>query len=454
MNKKLSLASLGLSTFLISTVVQGAHHLPAPASDSDYYPVASAAEIELGKLLFYDKILSGNKNISCATCHHPLTGTGDGLALPVGEGGVGLGLTRDTGSGQDSIHERVARNAPPVFNLGAKEFEIMFHDGRVFPDNRLPSGYDSPAGDQLPTGLSNSLAVQAMFPVTSGAEMAGQPGENQVADAAASDHLGGPGGVWELLAQRLRNIPDYVSLFQEAFPRHIYSAEDIQFSDAANAIASFEASAWRADNSRFDQFLRGNHQAISNQEKWGARLFYGKAGCAQCHSGVFQSDQSFHATAMPQIGPGKGDNSEDYDDGREDFGREAVTGDIEDRFKFRTPSLRNVALTAPYGHAGAYDSLEAIVRHQLSPVENLLSYNAEQLSLPSRDYLDEQDLLVMNDQWRVEQIAERNELRSVHLNKHQFAALMSFLHALTDTASLDMRHTIPHSVPSQLPLAE
>lgn len=450
----ITLASLGLSTILFSATLQAKNHFPMPVTDEDFYPTPSTAKVELGKALFYDKIISGNRNISCATCHHPLTGTGDGLALPVGEGGVGLGLTRDTGSGLDAIHERVPRNAPHVFNLGAKEFEIMFHDGRVFPDNNLPSGYDSPAATQLPAGLENSLAVQAMFPVTSGAEMAGQLTENEIANAAAENQLAGDAGVWGMLAQRLREIPQYVQMFQAAFPAKIYQAEDINFEDAANAIAAFEATAWRADNSRFDQLLRGNKHALSKQEKMGMRLFYGKAQCAQCHSGSFQSDQSFHAIAMPQVGPGKGHNSEGYDDGHEDFGREAVTGDIADRFKFRTPSLRNVALTAPYGHAGAYDSLEAVVRHHLSPVESLFNYDATQLALPSSSYLDEQDLAVMNDEWRVSLIAQRNELKNVHLNKNQFAALMSFLHALTDNASLDMRHTIPRSVPSQLPLAE
>lgn len=456
MKKILILVSLGLVGTIISTAAHAGRHLPVPmpVTESDYYPVASIEKIELGKVLFYDKILSGNRNISCATCHHPLTGTGDGLALPVGEGGVGLGLTRDTGSDSNEIYERVPRNAPHVFNLGAKEFNTMFHDGRVFEDDGQPSGYISPAGSQLPEGLENSLAVQAMFPVTSGTEMAGQYGENEVANATAQDHFAGPDGVWGLLAERLRQIPEYVDMFKAAYPGQIYDAADIQFKDAANAIAAFEATAWRADNSRFDQFLRGNRQALTKQEKQGMRLFYGKAGCAQCHSGKFQTDQSFHAIAMPQVGPGKGHNSEGYIDGHEDFGLEAVTGDIDDRFKFRTPSLRNVALTAPYGHDGAYDSLEAVVRHHLTPLKSLYNYNPEQLSMPSRSDLDELDLVVMNDEWRVSQIAERNELDPVSLNNYQFTALVSFLRALTDMASLDMRHTIPRRVPSQLPLAE
>ncbi|MDH5481070.1 MAG: cytochrome-c peroxidase, partial [Nitrosomonas sp.] len=88
---------------MISNVVHAEKNMPMAITDNDYYSIPSQAKVALGKVLFYDKILSGNQNISCATCHHSLTGTGDGLALPVGEGGKGLGVTRDTGSGGDTI---------------------------------------------------------------------------------------------------------------------------------------------------------------------------------------------------------------------------------------------------------------------------------------------------------------------------------------------------------------
>ena len=140
-------------------------YLPTPADDTDYYDAGSPdpGKVALGRQLFFDKMLSGNLNIACATCHHALTDTGDGLSLPVGEGGRGLGVTRDTGVGADAIHERVPRNAPPVFNLGAREFTTLFHDGRVQIDPTQPGGFRSPAGDTLPEGLDNVLAVQAMF---------------------------------------------------------------------------------------------------------------------------------------------------------------------------------------------------------------------------------------------------------------------------------------------------
>lgn len=433
---------------------QGGPNPPA-VDDSDFFdngPTA-AAKIELGRMLFYDKVLSGNLNISCATCHHSLTGTGDGLSLPIGEGARGLGVARGTGSGADAVHERVPRNAPQVFNLGALEFTVMFHDGRVRADAGQPSGFLSPAGTNLPLGLDNTLAAQAMFPVTSATEMAGQLGENAQANAAAAGNLAGAGGVWEILAQKLQAIPEYVTLFQAAYPS-IVNPSDITFVHAANALAAFEGGQWRFTNSPYDRFLAHDNQAMSTEAKRGLQLFNGKAGCASCHSGPFQSDQSFHAIAMPQIGAGKGDNLPGYSDGHDDFGLERVSGDPADRFRFRTPTLRNIALSAPYGHAGAYDTLEAVVRHHLDPVGSLNSYDQSQVSLPPRADLDAADFVVMNDPGRVAAIAAANELAPVSLKDSEVAALVTFLHALTDPAALDMRKDVPMAVPSGLPLAE
>ena len=439
----------------ISLAGNGQQPLPPALTDADFYAngAPSPAKVELGRNLFFDKILSGNLNTSCATCHHTLADTGDGLSLPVGEGGVGLGVTRDTGSGMDAIHERVPRNAPPVFNLGAREFNLMFHDGRINEDPAHPAGFQSPAGPDLPAGLDNALAVQAMFPVTSGAEMAGQGDENLQAIAAAAGDLAGPDGVWAQLADKLRDIPEYVDLFTAAYP-DIQTAADITYVHAANAIAAFEAAAWRFDDSPFDRYLRGDRQALSTSAKRGMRLFYGKAHCADCHSGPFQTDHDYHAIAMPQIGPGKGDNLDGYSDGLDDFGRERVTGSAQDRFKFRTLTLRNVALTAPYGHAGAYNTLEAVVRHHLDPVQSLHQYDRSQAVLPSRDDLDAIDFRVMDDDFRRGAIADANELVPVTLGEQEFSDLTEFLHALTDRAAIDLRADAPARVPSGIPLAE
>lgn len=434
--------ALGIPTTLLGQ--SGA--LPRPASDADFYNHGSpnAAKVELGRLLFSDKLLSGNLNISCASCHHALAGTGDGLSLPIGEGGGGLGVTRDTGTGPDAVHERVPRNAPPVFNLGAREFHRMFHDGRVEDIPGNPGSFISPAGTDLPPGLDNVLAVQAMFPVTSATEMAGQAGENPQADAGSLTEI------WEILAAKLRAIPAYVALFQSAYPGDVVAAQDLTYVHAANAIAAFEAEAWRFDSSPFDHYLRGDHQAMSVSAQSGMRLFYGEAGCSGCHSGVFQTDHAFHAIAMPQIGPGKGDGL----DGREDFGRERVTGSEADRYRFRTPTLRNIALTAPYGHAGAYNSLAAVIRHHLDPVKSLNTYDAVQRVLPSRTDLDALDLVVSTDLSSLTSIAAANELGATNLRSREIEDIIAFLQSLTDPAALDMRSDVPTAVPSGLTLRE
>ena len=421
----------------------GGAALPAPVTETSFAP-QPADKVELGRLLFFDKILSGNRNISCATCHHSLTGTGDGLALPIGEGGRGLGPTRDTGSGADAVPERVPRNAPAVFNLGAREFEVLFHDGRVAFDSNHPSGFATPAGDDLPQGLDSLLAAQAMFPVTSGTEMAGQGTENEISEAA--DNLP---ELWHRLALRLRAIPEYVDLFVAAFP-DVGGADDITYVHAANAIGAFEAVFWRADNSPYDEFLRGRTDAMSPRQIRGMDLFYGKANCASCHSGPFQTDNDFHAICIPQIGPGKGDGPSGHDD----FGREQVTGDPADRYKFRTPTLRNVALTAPYGHDGAYDTLEAVVRHHLSPLFGFIGYDPSQLTMPSRPDLDALDLVVLNDPDARVAMVQRLDIDPVDLTDDEVADLLAFLHALTDPRSLDLRADVPQRLPSGLPVVE
>ena len=421
--------------------------LPTPLSDDDFRPL-DPAQVELGKLLFHDKILSGNMNTSCATCHNMLTDTSDGLSLPMGEGAVGLGPAREDGVGHDAIHERVPRNAPHVFNLGAYEFSIMMHDGRIREDANAPSGFDTPADEDFMYGIDSALAAQACFPVTSFAEMAGQPGENPIANAVFSDDLP---RVWAILAKRVALVPEYAQMFIDVYP-DISDNHDITYTHIANAIGAYESAVGRADNSPFDQYLRGDTGAMSMNAVDGMILFYGKAGCAQCHSGPLQTDHSFRAIAMPQIGPGKGQNQPGYIDGLDDLGLGGETDNIEDNFKFRVPSLRNVALTGPWGHSGAYNSLEAVVRHHLDPVTSLYNYDQSQAVLPDAGILNERDFLVMNTPARVDGIAAANELAPVDLTENEFAHLMDFLNALTDTRSIDVRHAIPMRVPSGLPV--
>lgn len=437
------------------TIILGSLHHVQPLVAQQFGPLrdrdfrdggqADAELVELGRLLFFDEILSGNRNISCATCHHPTFFTGDGLSLGLGEGGRGLGVDRTTGTGRTRARERVPRNAPALFNLGALEIRSLFHDGRVEVAPGAPSGFRTPAGTDLPIGLDSVVAVQALFPLVSDLEMAGERGENEIGRAVARGEIAGAGGAWDLVAERLRTIPGYVDRFERAFD-DIRGAEDLTIVHAANALAAFEEATFRADQSPFDRYLRGEPGALTPQQDRGRQLFYGRADCSRCHAGPLQTDHRFHSIAMPQIGPGKGDGA----DGHEDFGRERVTGNRADRYRFRTPSLRNVELTGPWGHDGAYATLEAMVRHYDNPGRAIRDYDRTQAILPSRRSLNLLDFLVMEDPARVDAIAGSNQARPVRLSPQDVADLVAFLRSLTDPRAYTLVDEVPTRVPSGL----
>ncbi len=425
---------MALRLFLFFLVVTGSFHARAN----------EVAQAELGRLLFFDKILSGNKNISCATCHHPLTFSTDRLSLGVGEGGQGLGASRTTGPNWNPIHERVPRNSPALFNIGAAEYIVFFHDGRVRVDPSQKSGFATPAKGLLPMGLESALAAQAMFPVTSPTEMAGQRGENAIANFAARGNLP---KLWEALAQRVREIPEYFFYFTEAYG-DIQRPQDIQMVHIANALAKFETLAFQSLESPFDHYLSGDASKMSPSELKGMSLFYGKAQCARCHSGLLQTDHNFHSIGLPPIGAGKGSGW----NGLDDFGLELTTGDPNHRYKFRTPSLRNVALTGPWGHNGAYNTLKGIIKHHLNPLNGLQTYDPAQTLLPYRQDLSAIDFLLLQHEPTLLAIYQSVDLYPIQLTEEEINNLVAFMGALTDPKSMDLSHLIPMRVPSQLPV--
>lgn len=400
------------------------------------------AKVKLGRLLFYDPILSGNRNVACATCHHPRFGTSDGLSLGLGDGGIGLGPDRKPDP-RNMPEQRVPRNAPGLFNLGAAQFTRMFHDGRLEEDASRPSGLRTPLEDAMVTGFDSALSAQAMFPVLAPDEMAGHYSENDVSKAVRMGFFTQPGGAWDIISARVAAIPAY----RKAFDAELGQGAPIRFTDIANAIAAFIAFEWRADDSPFDRYLRGEAAALTQEQKAGMQLFYGKADCASCHSGQFQTDNRFHAIAMPQIGPGKAARFETH---TRDTGRLRVTGHDEDAFRFRTPSLRNVTLTAPYGHDGAYATLEGVVRHHLNPVAAMIGYDPSQAILPEMpDAMDFPELANAQD---MDAIARANELEPMELSDSEVDAILAFLGALTDPVSREGRLGVPDTVPSGLPV--
>ena len=412
---------------------------------SDDFHAFNPEQAELGRLLFYDPILSGNFNISCGTCHNHDLGTSDALPLGIGEGGVGLGPERHAGIGADRIKKRVPRNALAMWNLGAREIEILFHDGRLSLSDDYGNGFNSPAEEWLPSGLDNILAAQALFPVAAQFEMAGNPKENEVA-GAVHDRID---NVWPILAHRVRSNAEYARLFVSAFPG-LPSSADITMVHIANAISAFINSEWRSHDSAYDRWLAGDNSALSYSQKLGLDLFFGKANCSECHSGKFFSDQEFHALGLPHIGPGR---TRRFDPMARDVGRMGETDRLSDAYKFRTPMLRNVALTAPYGHNGAYATLAGIIQHHSQPHSSLAQWRPEKVSLPSAPWLEVIDFIVLQDQREQQRLRSSIGIEPVALSPTEIEALVAFMHALTgsDTSTAG-RLGKPDTVPSGLPV--
>lgn len=417
-----------------------AQTLPDPVTDDAYLPI-NLDEARLGQLLFYDPILSGNKTVACATCHHPAFGTADGVSLSIGDGGIGLGPDRKVDP-NNVPEERIPRNAPALFNLGASEFTVMFHDGRLEADETRPGGIRTPMDADMVAGFASVLSAQTMFPVLSRDEMAGSHRENDIAKAVRQGVITGDGGAWDLIARRVAGIPAYADQFMAVYPE-ITEPADIAFTDVSNAIAVFMAHEWRSDTAPFDAMLRGE-ATLDDQAQAGLELFYGDAGCVSCHSGPFQTDHDFHAMAAPQIGPGK---SATFEDHHRDEGRFRVTGYAEDLYAFRTPSLRNVALTGPYGHAGGHADLKQFIADHADPATALSHYDPSQAILPE---FDVKDFLVLADPAQVSAITDAVVAPAITLTQTDVDALAAFLETLTDPIAKTGRLGIPVSVPSGL----
>lgn len=431
-----------LAAVLATAAVAATDGVPKPVTDTDFAAV-DQAEAALGQLLFYDPILSGGREVACATCHHPRFGTADGVSLGLGDGASGLGPNR-VADPRNMPEERVPRNAPALFNLGAKEFTALFHDGRIAVDPTRPSGLRTPLEEDMVAGFASLLSAQTMFPVLSPDEMAGHYQESDVSKAVRQGLLTGKGGAWDLISRRVAAIPAYATAFETVYPQ-IKGPEDIGFTDISNAIAAFMAFEWRSDTAPFDAVLRGA-ATLPEPAATGMDLFYGRAGCSGCHSGPFLTDQGFHAMGAPQIGPGKGAR---FETSARDEGRAEVTGKPEDLFAFRTPSLRNVALTGPYGHAGAHATLAGFIADHADPVAALGRYDMGQAVLPA---LAVNDRAIMDDPEEVAAIAAAVTTPPVVLSSADIAALVAFLDSLTDPVAITGRLGVPDTVPSGLPV--
>jgi cytochrome c peroxidase len=275
--------------------------------------------VELGRLLFWDPILSGERDTACGTCHHPDFAYGDGRQLSLGTGSVGLGPDRvDRSGGRIPV---VKRNSPTILNTAFNGLER----GRRRRQPALdPLAVDASRAPMFWDRRVRSLETQALEPIKAFEEMRG----SAYPEAVAVDSV----------VARLRAIPEYVTLFREAFG----PSTTIDAARLAAAISAFERSLV-AMNSPFDRFRAGDSTALTPQQRRGMDEF-DDAGCENCHDGLMFSDFDLESE-------GVGEHS-----------LLAVPDSGAGRFRFRTPSLRNVALTAPYMHNGTLATLDDVLR--------------------------------------------------------------------------------------------
>lgn len=359
----------------------GLEPMPAMVHPADNPPDSAVAA--LGRLLFFDPIQSAGRDVACATCHIPRLGFADGRDLPLGPSGEGLGPERRL---TDPTMVAEGRHSPSIINVGFNRFRSEWTaDGFMFWDGRM-----------------RRLENLVMLPQREFSEMRGDGYPVEVAI--------------DTVLHRLRAIEEYEARFRAAFPENAEAVDRGERSSAidslavARSLAQFIRSVTSTD-APYDRFVAGDPEALDEDEKRGLVLFHEKAGCARCHAGPLFSDFDFHVVGARQLGPGFQGTP------HEDLGRWVATRVEADRYRFRTPSLRNVALTAPYMHSGGYATLREVL-------EFFARGGGDHPGIPR----------------------ERLDVEPVDLSEREMAELAAFLEALTDVPDA----TAPDRVPSGL----
>lgn len=331
-------------------------------------------KVRLGKLLFFDPILSGNKDVSCATCHQPEFNYAEFLETSIGVNGRGSGSRRQFSEQNDIPF--VKRNSQSILNTAFNGIK----NGESYHAESAPMFWDLRA---------KGLEEQALVPVRTLEEMRGHTyPEDKVID--------------EIVA-RIRKIPAYESLFRNAFAG---DENPVNVGNLSKAIASYERTLI-ANNSRFDQYMRGDSNALTTGEKEGLNLFL-KTGCAKCHSGPMLSDFKLHTLGVPDS-----QNRAETDAG------------VNNDYAFRTPTLRNLRYTGPYMHSGKFATLEQVLQFY----EDIAGGK-----IPNPNVKPAQvDTLATN----------------MDVNFRDISRIVEFLNALNDD---DFDKSVPESVPSGLPV--
>jgi cytochrome c peroxidase len=324
----------------------------------------------VGRLLWFDTVTGLKGDNTCGGCHSPTNGFGDSQP-------IAIGIDNNRIVGPDRAGPRNMRRAPMVLNTAF--FPSLMWNSRFSSlsgdpfDNRAGFEFPPPEGMTL-SGEPHLLVAQAFIPPTERTEVAG------------FEFVGDNDTIRAEVVRRLNRVTAYRRLFGETFPA-VRAGAAIDYGMFARAIAEFEFSLTFAD-APIDHYARGDIAALDERQKRGALLFVGKARCVQCHPASGASSEMFtdfgqHAIGVPQLVPRNTNNIFDGPGANEDFGREDFTGDPADRYKFRTPSLRNVAVQAAFMHDGAFTTLAAAIRHHLNPSTSLLKYSPAREGLPT-----------------------------------------------------------------------
>lgn len=379
--------------------------LPTVTAETD-------AIVSLGEKLFSDVNLSGPKNISCMSCHSTSQGLGDGMPFSVGTGATGVGSARQQVNGVSSA---TSRNAPSLYNLGQTNQLHAFFDGRVsFINNVVTSPVtsingSSPVRSDITLIFKNVFDIQPLFPLLSSTEMLGT--NNTLANISDS------ATIWDtILSQRLLNQTAYLNLFTNAYPTT--ATNRLNPGHIGRAIGAFMKSKFRSANSPFDQYLAGNLNALSTNAKLGMVTFFTKGQCLRCHGTSNFTDDNFHSVATPQIG---------LSPFTDDTGLYAQTGLSTDLYRFKTPSLRNLSLTSPYMHDGAFETIEAVVEHY-----NNVSVSLQNYQIPTSYQAHYQTALIKDsstsqNQIRLNQVDNGALRNGLNLTTTEKANLVEFL---------------------------
>jgi cytochrome c peroxidase len=435
---------------------------------------------ELGRLLWFDNLHSLGRDNTCGGCHSPTNGMGDSQPMAIGV--LSNGLVGPNRSGP-----RNQRRTPTVVNTALfprlmwnDRFEALSGDpfdgsqGFSFP---APEGDDrfSPAQNVL-NDVRHLLQAQAHIPPTELIEVGGFKNACAQPDLAAQCAAGyndGPGlPVPNVDASGFRNepvrqagltalnaSPEYRKLFGKSF-KDVRRGAPIDFFHFGKAIAEFEFTLVFA-NAPLDRFARGQKNAMTDSEKRGALLFFGEAGCVSCHKVSGRSNEMFsdfqdHVAGAPQVFPdfgnpalglGHGNFPFSGPGGDEDFGREERTGDVADRYKFRTAPLRNLAVSPAFFHNGSFTTLEGAIRFHLDAISRTPTYDPAAEGVPAELQQTGPDtpLLTLDARLQV----------PVVLRKQQFRDLVQFVRTgLLDERVLksNLCGLVPKRVPSGLPV--